>query len=550
MMIKRIDVLGLVGGLVLALVGPAGIAVGHFSHPVGEVSHPEAGAVFGTVTDADTGVPLEGVCVSIERNWGVQPFGHGSGLPDYSYGQTDQDGHYFSRALRPGLYVVEFDPNCSTSLVRNRYAAEWADGARRLIDAQHFRISKTQTTIVDADLDRAGIITGSVVDDIGDNPSTCVSAYLDDTDPFDVRWPDAVSHKDDELVVTSRVEDGSFRIRGLGTGNYRLLVGCLGAYGPQEAPAPFGYVPSWASVVTLPSGGAEIEASPVTLTRAGSISGTVVDQFGRDQANACVDAWKSSSRPVGASFTTASGSYEGARLAPGSYRVSANQYWCSSPSTWSEDPTPSPVPIYSHYWQTPRFERTWFDDSPTFGAASPVSVDAGRSTRVDLMVRLLGSDLNVAKLEVTDPTVKTALLEAPAIGVRKDIRVTIREDGILRPSYWYPSSLDRTTEARLVVWAQSLNPRMSQKDVIYTEDFELAEGGSKLVSISWTPLRSLGDIAIHAKTCVLRNDPWYYQSPTDIFTSNNLRSQETYVGVGGLGGASFAEFRSSSFPNC
>lgn len=534
---------GVVGGVVLAMVGPAGIAIGHFSHPVGEASHPEAGAVFGTVVAADTQEPLEGVCVSIRpSSWtsssNPSPASHSRGLPRYADRRTDHDGHYFTGNLRPGSYRVHFDATCPSSTVRNTYASEWAHDALRAKDAARIRVRQGETAIVNEDLQPASTILGTVADELGAAPTTCVTAYLADSDRFDVRWPDSVRNRESEVVARGKVEAGEFRIRGLGAANYRLLIGCLTDDWAEEAPAPFGYIPSWAPTLNVEPG-AEVVADTVTISGAGSITGKVVDQFGRKRRDACVDAWVSSTKAVGG-YHAHSSTFDGARLPAGEYRVSASQYWCSSWSWGYDEGGLKGIVYYPAGHTSHPFDRAWFQNAETFGAATPVEVVNRRATRTDMTVQVLGPDVNVVSLEVTDPKIKTAFTEIPSPGLRKEIRVNVREDGLLRPNWYWPwYNSTPSTRVQLVIWAVSRSSRANNWDMISSSEFTLAEGESRNVSVSWTPAGSLGDLDIVAKACVPRYPSYpFFGLEGDVFAQNNTRVQETFVGVGGLGGAS------------
>ena len=496
---------GLSGGLVLALFGPAGIAVGHFSHPVQDSSHPELGQIFGTVTD-ENGDPVDGVCVSTEHRWHWRW--------DRESTRTSGGGHYLFHSLRPGAHVVHVEPNCGGSPVRGLFAAEWFDGAVTSDQATSIKVTENATAVADVSLERAGSISVAVTDDIGNDVTTCLSAYPADAERFDVTAPDRIW--DDGGVASDRAVDGIGTIEGLRSGTYRVLVGCLAGYSP-ERPAPFGYIPRWLPLVTVAAPD-DTNVSTV-LKRAGAIAGTVTDQFGKRRASR-VSAWETRSNLASYTYGETDG-FETGRLAPGTYRVEFRS-GCGYDVIYT--PASHGSSIYPCFGYGSSFDEFYDDHAATFAAATPITVLAGEATEIDAHVTVHGSNLAVTDFEVTDPEIRTAFASVPSVGVRKD--VSIRIDQLGQPYYG---------DAKVCIWAEARTAEPDERSatqVIADENIWLGEGDHWSGSYSWTPVGAIGDIVIHA--VVESQDWWYWDS--DIDPSDNRRSVETYVGVGGAGG--------------
>lgn len=500
---------GLAGGLVLALVGPAGIAVGHFSHPVQDSSHPDLGQIFGTVTD-ENGDPLDGVCVSTEHRWHWRW--------DREYTRTSGGGHYLFHSLRPGAHLVHVDPNCGGSPVRGLFAPEWFDDAATSDQATSIKVTSNTTAVADVSLERSGSISVAVTDDIGDDVTTCLRAYPADIERFDVTAPDRVWDDFDPYGASARVVDGNGTMLGLRSGTYRVLVGCL-ANGAPERPAAFGYIPRWLPLVTVTA--PDDTTVSTVLKRAGAIAGTVTDQFGNRRVSR-VTAWETRSNVASYTYGEAEG-FETGRLAPGAYRIelrSGCSYFYVDVAASS-----SPEPM-DHCWGYGSSFREFYDEhAATFSAATPISVLAGEATEIDARVTVRGSNLAVTELEVTDPEVRTAFGSVPSVGLRKD--VSVRIDQLGQPYYG---------EAEVCVWAELGSAEASEQhehQVIADETIWLEEGDHWAASYGWTPTGVVGDVVIYA---IVQHRNWWY-SESDIDPSDNQRSIKTFVGVGGAGGA-------------
>lgn len=470
---------GIAGGVVLALVGPAGLAVGHEGHPVGESSYPKVGALFGTITDAATGEPVDEVCVDADRRWGW-----GGGRV-----RTSNGGHYFFDALYPGGYVLRIDPNCLNSPTKGDYAFEWFEDRIDRARATTVKIVANETTVTDVTLEPAGRISLHVTD-VADAPvDTCVALYPGDVETYDVSAPDRTSLRSTSLITTRSVNDGDLVLGGLRAGSYRLLVGCLGSQ-RQEAPAPYGYIPRWTQIVEVTANASM--PTYVTLTRAGVIAGSLRDQDGL-RRNARLYAYETAARIAGYAGGW-NGRFSTGRLSPGSYRLRA-------------------VSAYSGY-----FDEWYANHAETFPSATPIDVVAGEATSIEVDVVREVADFAVTELTVSEPDMQTVFGAAPRTGIRKDIAVSVAE---LNAYPYYES-------ARLCVWAESRSTSSgSSSRTLIAGEYVTAEqvAAGKRFTYSWTPLIAAGDLRIRAVITSYDGD-----------RANNERIVDTWVAVGGAGG--------------
>jgi hypothetical protein len=160
------------------------------------VANAATGSISGTVTDASTAEPMEGVEVCAE------PADEGSG----ACGLSETDGTYFIGGLSPGGYKVSF-------WAGRRYEFEYYDGVREWSKATLVEVvSGANTPGIDADLELTATIEGTVLateDGLG-VAEVEVCAYP--ANPGEETFFSC-----DETTV-----DGSYAIAGLEAGSYKV----------------------------------------------------------------------------------------------------------------------------------------------------------------------------------------------------------------------------------------------------------------------------------------------------------------------------------------
>ena len=166
----------------------------------GRITRLMGGVVTGVVTDEVTGQPLEGAVIDLD---GFHSSGSGGGAEGPYSAQTDAQGRYTIVGVSPGSYRP-------IAFAGDTYAAEWNGDAADPNDAKRIHIEPATPTNLDFALAPGGTIDGTVSH--GSNPPewTQVDAYTATTGRL-VGYGSAVLE-----------EDGSFSVRGLPTGEFKL----------------------------------------------------------------------------------------------------------------------------------------------------------------------------------------------------------------------------------------------------------------------------------------------------------------------------------------
>jgi hypothetical protein len=213
-----------------------------------------AAALSGTITDAWTGAPVEGVCIS---PWSVDPTGGGS----WSGGCSDQSGRYRAYYSTPGDYQIQFVDD------QGRYASEFYDNALDRASAKIVTLPGVgEVTGIDAALTPAAVITGRAVDATTRKPVAWVCPY-------------AYAGRSGPQLETQRQEcsqeDGVWRVSGLPAGATTVFL----------RPVLLDYLDTWAyssatqakATVFDLQAGTTTRLRDVKLTRSGTLTGVVTD---------------------------------------------------------------------------------------------------------------------------------------------------------------------------------------------------------------------------------------------------------------------------------
>jgi carboxypeptidase family protein len=219
----------------------------------------EPGEIAGTVTDAETSLPIEGIEVC------AYPPGFEGGGPETFVCQTTRaGGEYALERLPAGQYVVEFfaPPNGPLN-----YLTRYYDESSSEAGATPVTVTAGSTTpSINARLSKGGTIEG-VVSEAGTGApiggiTVCALART---------WPEGI-----ECAATAA--NGAYAIPRLASGSYTVIFsppfGARPNYLTQYydgQPSPFG-----ASAVSVTAGGTT-SAIDATLQPGGEIAGTVID---------------------------------------------------------------------------------------------------------------------------------------------------------------------------------------------------------------------------------------------------------------------------------
>lgn len=459
-------------------------------------------AISGTVT-GPAAEAVEGICV-MAFEWNEEDW-------DWYYAnetRTEADGSY-GLDLYPARFIVEFR-NCTGD---GNYIGEWYDDVQSPYEATVLSIDEGEHREgIDASLDLGGSISGTVTDEVtGDPVSVCVSAESAGEDFYDYR----ISFPD---------QDGSYTIRGLRAGAYRVHFGECSFYAePVPGPVttlspppsyPSAYVSEWyddeelwenADLVTVVAG-LDTPGIDAQLVVGGSISGDVFGDDGNSLDLGCVDVWNAATRRWTASTEAYGGSYLVQGLRAGTYKVQFYDCW---EGEWASE---------------------WFEDERSFGRADPVVVELGVETSgVDaVLARAPVVDLAVTSLRVEQIPLRAAGTELVPLGTEHDVTLDVANLGT-----------KRSWGGFYKVWVEMVSDGASR--VIGEGELDRMDAGSRIrETFAWHSQGSVGDAVVRAQICSYDHERTY---------RNNEASARAYSVIGGTGiGYSLTERH--HFPEC
>lgn len=320
------------------------------------VSQRPSGAISGKVTDDQTGEPLIGAKVLVQR----LPHDHIRWMKTV---RTDSSGNYVAKPLIPGLYVVRANAR--------DYLAEYYQDAAHLAEATPVQVAANDSiTGIDLALGHGGNISGF----IGTDP---------DAEPISHALVTAIH------VVTKRKKHaltndaGEYSLRSLAEGDYAVYAKAAGYKGEYYDDAQ-GLLNAQLIHVTPPD---SVQNIDMLLAPTSAIAGRVVaaDDAGTPIAKAKVTIYSLVSRRLHArfkTFTDKNGEYI-ASVPPGFYLV---------------------------HVAAAGYQDEFYDNVTRYTEATPVQVFEGQhTTGIDFALDLLGAISGI----VTDQT--TGL---PIVGAR------------------------------------------------------------------------------------------------------------------------------------
>ncbi len=276
--------------------------------PARDTKMPQTGTatIRGRIVGADNGVPLRRARLVLSAAGLERPF----------YAATDAQGRYEFTELAAGRYTLMVSKSGYVTL---QYGQRRAFEAGKPIDLA----AGATLDRIDVTLPRGGVISGTVVDDLGEPVAlTRVTAFRS-------RFEEGKR----KLVAVGRdVETndlGQYRLFGLQPGTY--FVGTRPTPGPSQDGYPFApaYYPNTLNVaeaqpitvrIGQEQGGVNLMQPPGRLAR---ISGAVVDVSGRPLASASVSIVSPSTGYVLSAPVRGDGTFEVKNIAPGEYGLAA-----------------------------------------------------------------------------------------------------------------------------------------------------------------------------------------------------------------------------------
>jgi hypothetical protein len=308
------------------------------------------GTITGTVTAANGGAQLGGICVNVR-----QINGSGSGSAT-----TNAGGTYSVSGLETGTYSVEFSPGCGSS---GNFLAQWYDNETTAAAADSVSVTATKTTSsINAALAAGGTIAGTVTAATGgaDLTGICVSVFTSNG---------LLSPAGNATTAA----DGTYSITGLSTGSYdvEFSTGCgsTGNYLTQW----YNNEPSSTSANAVPViAGTTSPTIDASLVTGGTMAGTVTAKAGgADLGGICVSVYTSdnSFTLVGSTTTAGDGTYSISDLSSGNYDVEFSG-GCGYPGNVGQQ---------------------WYDNQISQSSASAVTVTTGSTTSVNAALAIGGT---------------------------------------------------------------------------------------------------------------------------------------------------------------
>jgi putative cell wall-binding protein len=179
----------------IALLGATAIAVFCTLLVPSAASAAGGATLTGTVTAADTSLPLEDVSISI--------FGSDGNYAPVS-GKTDATGHFSAAGLSAGTYTVFFNTHASFSGIPAHYVSEWWSNQLFRSNATQLVVNDGDNVVLDASLTLGGSISGTITGQTTASGALRATAYT--KDPGSGEWV---------YTVDALAEGGTYELLGL-----------------------------------------------------------------------------------------------------------------------------------------------------------------------------------------------------------------------------------------------------------------------------------------------------------------------------------------------
>jgi hypothetical protein len=306
----------------------------------------QPGAILtGTVTSAATGLPLRGICVSVNDS-------------NFDGTRTGPNGTFYLDQITPGRFSVGFSGGCGNT---GSYAPQWFPGRVHAYRAALVTLRGGQVTAgVNAKMQAGSDVAGTVTSANGGAPlrNICIG----------VAPPGQIGLFGFPFIPDNGQtrKDGSYLVQNLAAGQYQVVFFFCGF--------SFDPMPGWVTqmyrqrpeaagggLLDVPAA-ATVSSINARLARGGAISGNVSTPPGYPDGNFCVNAINVRTGEQAQAFGGSSPSgipsgYNMDGLRPGSYKVFF--YDCGGTGGTSQ----------------------WYSHKATQAAANPVVVRAGRVSR-------------------------------------------------------------------------------------------------------------------------------------------------------------------------
>jgi hypothetical protein len=262
--------------------------------------------VAGTVTDAATGDPIAGACVTVWTP--VLPEGDVE-VQEGIVTTTDSDGTWRVRAVPIGDFYVEFN-GCD-----NPYLTQWFDGKEDFSVADPVTVTRnTMTSGVDAQLERGGVVAGAVTDVDSGQPlgDICVEA-----------WRTGESEPQGSAGFDVTTDAGTYEIQGLGSHDYAMQFYDCGDRANPYAEEWYDDRADYFTATPVPAtAGARVDGIDAALEIGGHLRGTITEAATGDPLPfTCVSVYTPAGWRVFFDQVGSDGTYDAGGLQTGDYTV-------------------------------------------------------------------------------------------------------------------------------------------------------------------------------------------------------------------------------------
>ncbi len=291
-----------------------------------DVSLYKYGSITGTVTSVISATPAANIDVTVYDSL-------------YSWedsATTNATGDYVVDRLAPGTYRVQFRDYTGV------YSTEWYDNALDFYSARNITVTEgAATPNINASLSGRGNITGTVTGPDGVTPVAGIEVGV-------------YNGSQSRIASATTTITGSYQIKNVDAGVYRIRFSdSTDAYATEWYNNAPDFSTGW-NVLVLP--GVTTGGINASLVWYGHITGTVTDLSGAARlSGVAVGAYDIYERLWSSATTTITGSYDLAKLIPGTYRVKF------------DDPSGA-------------YLSEWYNDAADFYSAINVHVTSGGAT--------------------------------------------------------------------------------------------------------------------------------------------------------------------------
>ncbi|MBN2020512.1 MAG: carboxypeptidase regulatory-like domain-containing protein [Sedimentisphaerales bacterium] len=264
-----------------------------------------SGVITGTVTDSTTGLPIEGIWIYADNYDDEEAM--------FSDALTDADGVYRMTGLPPADYRLDTD--CEDTELN--YARQYYNNATSEADADRVPLTGTATvTGIDFVLSPGGAVSGTVTDSIGQ--------------PIEGVEIEAMDYSNENWFGEAETDaDGSYTLRGLSSGTYRIRA-CASCAGMPYVDIFYDNA-NWDDADPVPVViGETTTGIDFVLSQGTSISGTVCGWDDDSGSYLPISGAEVSGENLttgsccGWARTESDGTYTMSGISPGSYRVRAS----------------------------------------------------------------------------------------------------------------------------------------------------------------------------------------------------------------------------------